>query len=248
MTAQQPWRHLEVPTCDDCPISACWTQLPEVRETREPPPDQTRRCLQVLHSHAFPAAMGLARSGRIAPVQRVLDVGGGTGCFGIALALVQPDLRCTVLERPGICRLADRYIAAYGVQDRVSTQAANLFEDAWPSGHDAIFFSTIFHDWGWEDFRCLVERSFAALPPGGHIYLHEKLLAAKDGPRLAPSCSTTMLLFEEGTHCTAGDLDQLLSHVGFADIAVFPAYGFFSLISGRKPWVDTEARPLTAYL
>jgi hypothetical protein len=67
-------------------------------------------------------------------------------------------------------------------------------------------------------------------------YLREKLLAdAKDGPLLAASCSTTMLLFEEGKHCTAGELDQLLSHVGFADIAVLPAYGLCSLISGRKP-------------
>jgi acetylserotonin N-methyltransferase len=192
--------------------------------------------MQVLHSHAFPAAMGLARSGRFAQVRRVLDVGGGTGCFGIALALVQPDLRCTVLELPGICRLADRYIAAYSVQDRVGTLAANLCKDSWPSGHDAIFFSTIFHDWRWEHFRRLVERSFAALPPGGHIYLHEKLLAdAQDGPLLGTSWSTTMLLCEEGKHCTAGELDQLMSKVGFADIAVFPAYGLFSLIRGRKP-------------
>jgi acetylserotonin N-methyltransferase len=122
------------------------------------------------------------------------------------------------------------------VQDRVDTQAANPCKDSWPSGHDAIFFSTIFHDWRWEHCRCLVERSFAALPPGGHIYLHEKLLAnAKDAPLLAVSCSTTMLLFEEGKHCTAGELDQLLSHAGFADITVFPAYGLYTLISGRKP-------------
>jgi hypothetical protein len=44
-----------------------------------------------------------------------------------------------------------------------------------------------------------------------------------------------MLLCEEGKHRTAGDLDQLLSRVGFADIAVLPAYGFYSLIRGRKP-------------
>jgi acetylserotonin N-methyltransferase len=235
MTIRQTRRQAEVPPSADRLISACWTRLPEDRETREPPPDLARQCLQVLHSHAFPAALGLARSGRFAPVHRVLDVGGGSGCFGIALALVQPDLRCTVLERPGICRLADRYIAAYGVQDRVETQAAHRVTDAWPAGHDAIFFSKIFHDWRWEHFSCLVERSFAALPAGGHIYLHEQVLAAKDGPLLATSCSTRMLLCEEGKHGTAGDLDQLLSRVGFADIAVLPAHGFYSLIRGRKP-------------
>src|SRR4051794_14257383 len=50
--------------------------------------------------HALPAAAGLAAAGR------VLDIGGGTGSWSIALAAADPTLTATVLELADVARIA----------------------------------------------------------------------------------------------------------------------------------------------
>jgi len=100
-----------------------------------------------MHSHSFPTALGLAQAVDFAAVRRLLDVAGGSGCYSIALALRNPDLRCTVADLPFIAEDAQTYIQRYGCQDRVDTSGFNMFDDPWPRGYDAIFFSNIFHDW-----------------------------------------------------------------------------------------------------
>ena len=68
-----------------------------------------------------------------------------------------------------------------------------MFRSDWPAGHDAHFFSNVFHDWDVEQCRVLAERSFAALPPGGRILLHESLLnETLDGPALVALYSMNM--------------------------------------------------------
>jgi len=55
-----------------------------------------------MHAHSLPAAVGVARHYDFAGVSRVLDVGGGSGCFMVAAAQAHPHLRCTVLELPDV--------------------------------------------------------------------------------------------------------------------------------------------------
>jgi hypothetical protein len=189
-----------------------------------------------MHSLGFPAAVGMARCGHFTSVQRLLDVGGGSGCFSIALAQRYPALRCTVLDLPPVCALANQYIDRYALQDRIDTYAANMFIDVWPSGCDGILFSNIFHDWDRTSCLHLARRSFEALPPGGHLYLHEILLAdTKDGPLVAATFSLLMLFALRGQQFTTGELAGLLGEAGFTEITVAPSYAYYSLISARKP-------------
>src|SRR5205085_1664541 len=101
-----------------------------------------------MHSHSFPAAMGVARHGDFTGIRRLLDVAGGSGCFCIALALRYPEMRFTVMELQTVCEIAARYAAQYGASEQIDTCAANMFADAWPTGYDGHFFSNVLHDWG----------------------------------------------------------------------------------------------------
>ena len=202
----------------------------------ESDPQLARSVTSAMHSHSFPAAFGVARRGDFAGVRRLLDVAGGSGCVCIALALRLPALRCTVLELAPVCALAARYAAEYGVADLVDTHAADMFADPWPAGYDAHFFGNIFHDWGEARRRFLARRSFAALPGGGRIYLHEMLLAdTADGPLPAAAFSLNMLFANEGKQFTAPELEALLTTTGFRDLTVTPTSGYYSLVSARKP-------------
>jgi acetylserotonin N-methyltransferase len=188
-----------------------------------------------MHSHSMPAALGLARNGDFASVRRLLDMAGGSGCFSIALADRHPTLACTVADLPVVVADTRTYIERAGRQDRVDTCALNMFEDAWPTGYDAILFSNVLHDWDPRRRDELLQRSFAALPPAGRIFFHEMLLNdTHDGP-LEAALFSVMMLGTRGKQFSAVELETMLADAGFVDLRVKHSYGYYSLVGATKP-------------
>lgn len=191
---------------------------------------------RIMHCHSLPASVGVARNGNLVGVARLLDVGGGSGCFSVAIAQQFPAVRCTVMELAAVCDVAQRYIAEGGVADRVDTVAVDMFREAWPQGYDAMFFSNIFHDWDAETNRFLAQRAYEALPRGGRIFLHEMLLAEDgSGPVTTAAFSMLMLLGTRGRQYSLPALERILADAGFRDVAARPSYGYYSVVSATKP-------------
>ena len=189
-----------------------------------------------MHAHSVPAAVGVARRYEFSGVTRVLDVGGGSGCFLVAAAQAHPHLRGTVLELPAMCEAASAYLEAGGVADRVVTCAVDMFRQPWPHGHDAIFFSNIWHDWNVRTCEWLAARAFDALPSGGRIMLHEMLLDEDGaGPVTAASFSMLMLLATQGQQFTFGELRAILEGAGFARVDVIATHPYYSVVTGFRP-------------
>jgi hypothetical protein len=96
-------------------------------------------------------------------------------------------------------------------------------------------FSNVFHDWDAPRREELAARSFAALPSGGRIYLHEMLLNdTSDGP-LAPALFSVMMLGTRGKQFSAPELNVLLTGAGFVGTSVTHTYSYHSLVSASKP-------------
>lgn len=204
-------------------------------ERGEMTPEDARFSNLRMHSHSLPAAVGLARNGDFRGVRRLLDVAGGSGCFAIALARQYPELRCTVADLPVVAVDSRTYITRFNCADRVDTYGFNMFSEPWPSGYDAIFFSNVFHDWDAQRRADLAAHTFAALPPGGRIYLHEMLLNdTSDGP-LPPALFSIMMLGTRGKQFSAPELNTMLTTAGFVDLTVTPTYAYYSLVSATKP-------------
>jgi acetylserotonin N-methyltransferase len=188
-----------------------------------------------MHSHSLPAAIGAARNYDFAGIKRILDVGGGSGCFMIASAQAHPKLTATIMELGTMCEAAAPYIEAGGVGDRVDTKAVNMFRDPWPKGYDAIFFSNVWHDWNFRTCEWLARRANEALPKGGRIMLHEALLDdGGAGPATTAAFSMLMLLATQGQQFTFGELKGLLEAAGFSDIETQPTAGYYSITTGYK--------------
>lgn len=201
-----------------------------------PDREKLRAFTEAMHSHSFAMAMALATRLEMSGVQRLLDVGGGSGCFCIAFATRHPQLRFTVMDLPIVCEFAQEYITSHGLEGQIDTCGADMFKSAWPKGYDAVFFNDVFHDW--EDARCLdlARHSFETLPRGGRILVHEMVLAdAKDGPLPAASYSMAMIFSTDGKQRTAAENAALLEKAGFVNVSVTPSAGHYSLISGEKP-------------
>jgi acetylserotonin N-methyltransferase len=198
--------------------------------------EQARDIAARMHAHSVPAAIAVARHYDFGHVARVMDVGGGSGCFMIAAARAHAHLRCTVVELPAMCEVAQGYIAAGEVSDRVDTRAVDIFREAWPHGYDAIFFSNVWHDWNVRTCRSLADRAFEALPTGGRVVLHEMLLNDDGtGPLTAASFSVLMLLATQGQQFTPGELQSILEGAGFVSVGVTQTHPHYSVVTGYKP-------------
>ncbi|NET60845.1 MAG: methyltransferase domain-containing protein [Symploca sp. SIO2E6] len=208
----------------------------DIWETHELDEEKAKAFTRNMHSQTVSPAIGAASKGDFSDVKHLLDVGGGSGAFCFALARRYPQIHCTILELPTICKIAQEYIAEAGLSDQVDTRVGDFFQAPFPAGYDAVLFSNIFHDWGWEKCLHLAQQSFDALPNGGRIYLHEILLAdTKDSPLIATSFSMCLFWVTEGKQFSAAELEELLQQAGFEEISIVQTYGYYSLVSGRKP-------------
>ena len=207
----------------DGSMDAMWT-------SHEMAPDRAAAFTAAMHSRSVHLADALARRLDFRPVRRFLDVAGGSGVFSTAVAKAHPEVRCTVLELGAVAALAKTY------DPGLEVVTADMFRDAWPSGHDVHFFSNIFHDWDDARSAGLARKSFEALPPGGRIWIHEILLDdTRDGPLAGITDSLVMMLFTEGKQRSLGEFRTILEGAGFRDVTARPTTAYYSVVEGRKP-------------
>lgn len=199
-------------------------------------PALARRLTDFMHCHSIAPAVGMAKTCDFSSVTRLLDVGGGSGCYAFSLALANPSLAATVMDLPTICDVAGDYIARAGVADRVDTKAVDMFRENWPAGYDCHFFANVFHDWSLDTCAQLARSSFGSLEPGGRICLQEMLLDdSGDGPIQPVAFSVLMCLGTKGQQFTLAQLREILEAAGFADVCAQRTYGYYSLVTGHKP-------------
>jgi acetylserotonin N-methyltransferase len=197
--------------------------------------ERARDVAMRMHSHSLPAAIGAARHYDFSSVRKILDVGGGSGCFMIAMAQSHPHLRCTIMELPAMCEVAKSYIDSGEVPAQVDTIAVDMFRQPWPRGYDAVFFSNIWHDWNFRTCRWLAEQTYEALPSGGRIRLHEMLLDNEgNGQTTAAAFSLLMLLATQGQQFTSLELRSILEGAGFTGVETTSTHSYYSITTGYK--------------
>ena|SRR5450631_3926707 len=188
-----------------------------------------------MNANCLRASQTLAQVLDLRGTHRLLDVGAGSGCFSIEMALANPTLRCSLMDLKGMGEVAMHYVRAAGVADRIDTVVVDMFRQDWPRGYDAVFLSNIFHDWDFAACALLAKKAYEALPVGGRIYLHEMLLDdTHDAPAGVAAFSMYMLIGTKGQQFTASELRELLMKAGFVDVRLTSAHGYFFLVSAEK--------------
>lgn len=119
---------------------------------------------------AGPAA-ALATVYDFAPHHRLLDVGGGTGSWSIAVARSHPHLDATVIDLPVVAAIAAERVAAAGLAPQVDVIARDVKQSRIPGGYDAFLVANLVHYWSPEDNQRLLRRVRAAAEPGACLLL-----------------------------------------------------------------------------
>jgi 3-hydroxy-5-methyl-1-naphthoate 3-O-methyltransferase len=165
----------------------------------------------------------------------LLDIAGGSGIYSCALVAQHPHLRATVLEKSPVDEITHRSLVARGFADRVKVKVGDMFADALPEDCDMHLFSNVLHDWDEPRVRQLLAKSFAALPAGGMIVIHDAHINAdKTGPLPVAAYSTLLMTITEGKCYSEKEMAEYLHAAGFSGINYFPTAADRSVITARK--------------
>jgi SAM-dependent methyltransferase len=165
----------------------------------------------------------------------VLDVGGGRGNLAGLLLTANPSLRVTVFDLPDLRSAFDRFAADRGFGDRLAFQAGDFFADELPRA-DAIVFAHVLHNWPVETRTMLLRKAFAALPPGGAVYVYDAMIDEND-PQLANLLlGLDMLVWSSGgSEYTVEECRTWLAEAGFGQAERHPVGASSSVLVAHKP-------------
>ena len=98
-----------------------------------------------VESFTAPTAAALAASYDFGRHRRVLDVGGGTGSFLVAVLRHHTALHGTLFELPGACAVARQRLAGLPEGKRIEVVEGDVSKDPLPDGHDALIVANTVH-------------------------------------------------------------------------------------------------------
>ena len=112
---------------------------------------------QELVSNIFPMSYGPAQAlakhlalGESGPPVRVLDLGAGSGVWGIAVAQSSPRVSVTAVDWPGVLPIAQKTAARFGLADRYTGVPGDLLSADFGRDHNVITIGHILHSEGVE--------------------------------------------------------------------------------------------------
>ena len=173
-------------------------------------------------------------------VNRLLDLGGGSGVVSFALLRKRRELTSLVVDVENACRVGREIAAQNGLEKRVTYVAGDFEHVDLPTGFDMVMLC---------DVDCFSEVLFrkvrAVLNPEGRLVIVDKLTASKtDAPpsRLLSAFVASMQHPAQSINfTTTADVLALLQRAGFRDSSVTPVPHKDNL-PWNLDWIMLEAR------
>src|SRR6266566_706747 len=188
---------------------------------------------------SYPPAQKLGDHLKLAKTKneiRVLDLGAGSGIWGIALAQKSTRVRVTAVDWAGMIPTTKRITQKFGVGDRFNYVEGDMLEANFGSGYDIATLGHILHSEGEDRSRQLLRKIFRALKPGGTIAIAEWLVNdARTKPLPSLMFAVQMLVnTEKGDTFSFNEIKNWLEEAGFKKVGKVEAPGPSPLILATK--------------
>ncbi len=167
----------------------------------------------------------------------VLDIGAGSGVWGIALAQQSPQVTVRAVDWPAVLAVTRKLARRHGVGDRLQTVAGDFKEADFGSGHQVATIGHILHSEGRARSRELLRKTHAALAPGGTIAISEFIPNDdRSGPPMPLIFAVNMLLHTEaGDTFTFAEIAGWLREAGFVKPRLLEAPAPSPLVLATRP-------------
>lgn len=212
-----------------------WYQLDKAVATGKPVRTRSifsdEECLESFLMGMFNIAMsiapGLAKQIDLSNRRNLIDLGGGPGTYAIHFCMSNPQLIGTIYDLPTTRPFAEKTVNRFGVADRVSFTDGNYLEDPIEGKYDVAWLSHILHSEGPGDCQKIINKTVAAMTPGGIIMIHDFILNDKmDGPLFPALFSLNMLLGTPyGQAYSEKQIREMLENAGVKEIQRLPFQG-----------------------
>lgn len=182
-------------------------------------PDVARTYSDLMAQSQLLVAQDTLRTASLKGVNRLLDVGGGTGAFLEAVGTAYPSLQMTLFDLPPVVPEAQDRFAKAGMADRVRIEAGSFREDELPDGADAISLIRVLYDHADGTVQALLEKVYDALPAGGRLLISEPM-----GGGAHPEASGDVyfafytMAMQTGRARSAAEISELCRAAGFVNV------------------------------
>jgi SAM-dependent methyltransferase len=195
----------------------------------------TKEFIAAMHMRAAAQAPAVIEKLPMEGVQRVLDIGGGSGAYSIAFAKAESEVRVDLLDLPSVLPFTAGYVKQAGLEDRIRLLPGNYHEYTIAEKYDLIFLSAIVHINSSEENTSLVKRCAHALNPGGCLVIQDHVM---DEDRTAPAAGAFFALnmlvaTERGDTYTFEEMQGWMTAAGLRNIRQIPTFNN-AMILGSK--------------
>jgi SAM-dependent methyltransferase len=169
-------------------------------------------------------------------VSRVLDVGGGSGAYALALVRAREGITATVVDLPHVTPLARRYVEAGRLSGKIDVVEGDANEDGLPRGYDLVFMSHLLHSSSPAENEELIANGAASLNAGGRLVVQDFVVdEGRAGPPQPVIFALNMLVnTAAGDTYAEAEIRGWMEAAGLADVERIDTDFETTLIIGRK--------------
>ncbi len=173
--------------------------------------------VSAMHSYSSVEADDLVAQMGTPRFTRLLDVGGASGTWTLALLRTMPEAEATIFDLPDAISLARKRVSETDMSARISFAAGDFYRDDFPEGFDYAWVSAIIHQHDRQDNRELFKKVHKSLVPGGRIGIRDVVMNPdKTSPAYGAFFAVNMLTgTKTGTTFTFEEIAEDLMTAGF---------------------------------
>lgn len=185
-----------------------------------------------VEAFSAPVAAALAAAYDFSGHRKLLDVGGGTGSFLLAVLRKYPALRGTLFELPGACEVARRRFAKEAEATRIDVVEGDIFKTALPGDHDAVLVANVIHVLSAAHNLELLKKIRATASSGARLLLADLWTdpTHSQPPGAALISGEFLVIAGEGQAYSEQEADDWLGQAGWRKVDRKPLAGPASLI------------------
>lgn len=169
-------------------------------------------------------------------VFKVLDVGGGSGAYTMALVRARKGIKAEIFDLPAVTKLTRNYVRKEGLLERIKIVSGDYTVDKMGKGFDLVFLSAIVHSNSSVQNFALVDKCVRALSPAGQLVIQDFIMdEKKTAPVFGALFSLNMLVAtDSGDTYTESEVRKWLEKSGLSGIKRQDTDFGTSLIIGKK--------------
>lgn len=177
--------------------------------------------ISAMHMRATRQAPEIVKLIDLKGVNRVLDVGGGSGAFSMAFVRAKEDIKAVVFDLPNVVKLTQRYIDAENLGNRIAVTEGDYTSDALRNGFDLVFMSAVIHSNSSDTNSALFKKAFNALNRNGRLVVLDFIMNEdRTSPAVGAYFSLNMLVgTSDGDTYTESEIRGWMENAGFGGIA-----------------------------